>query len=805
MSAREFHSLFYTDCRPGQGLRGGAGFQFQAVSPGTTDEMMSVVQRSALYEAPVGWMREKRPVADYPPSLVHVHDGVYATARGIYLGEEAGGVREGNQFTHALATGDPQLYGPIRPAQLWGASWWAERPAPTTQCDPVPAEPEPGPLGVAALREWVLGQPDGESWLLAVHSAVDRMHEPDARRVLFVSADAEAAVRWIAAATLLLPQERALRVGFRVFATNPQYSRHEVLAVHPDWAGSLADPARTNDFVVFNLVTGEHRPVEPTGSARHWVPRFLHADPYDVVEAVELAHQFARNRGEELPAEADRLAAGVLMLDEPVRDQDSALVLAEWLASPPAVSAADVLEPVLDAVLASSPTLPVLTRLAEAATDQAGRVRLALLRAEVDEIVRGTPPDDRTPLSPRRWTPEEAERACELVEAAAAAVSPERMDRLLRTATRFDVTPRVGRFGDAASGFVAWWADHPHTSIDPTRWTCGQQVVDLLRDELSARLAGARAEETAEAIRDRWWTLLAPTISDPFMPLDAAIAAAAVAAGGDARRDTIALFRAQLRASEEPTIGQVVWDALFRLSPPTMDEVAEFLSALPSTAVTDALAQRAFAVLEKATVSGRYLDVLRMLGHHIGDRENLRRLWEDDSRLRSWLSAFHRHPTSPESGAGAVRDVSERVFAARAAGVVAALLDTAPQTAVAAVEAAGAGMQQMLAHELPQAWNRETTPPGRRDHAVALAFLTAWSDNASEQVRVAFDKALEHWAGKHKQTDYRRISKLLRAVDAEAAAAWHDWLKDFAQKKPKPARTREVARLLFGRRGGRGK
>ncbi|MGP4020980.1 GTPase-associated protein 1-related protein [Saccharopolyspora sp. 5N708] len=799
MSAREFHSLYYTDCRPGQGLRGGAGFQFQAVSPGTTDEMMSAVQRSALYEAPVDWMREKRPVSQYPPSLVHVHDGVFATARGIYLGAEAGGVREGNQFTHALVTTDPQLYGPIRPAQLWDAPWWVEQPAASTECAAVSAEPEAGPFGVAAVREWVLGQPDGESWLLAVHSAVDRVHDEAAPRVVFVSEDAAIAVRWIAAATLLLPQERALRVGFRVFATNPQYSRHEVLAVHPDWAGSLADPDRNPDSVVFNLVSGKHREVEPTDAARHWVPRFLSADPYDVVDAIELVHQFARNRDARRPVRADRLAAGVLMLDEAVTGPDHAMALAEWLAAPPPVSTTDVVEPVLAAVLASSPGLPVLAKLAEADTEQAGRIRITLLRAEIDEIVRGTPADARAPLPPRQWSPDEAEEACIVVEAAAGAVAPERMDLLLRTATRFGVQPRVGRFAEAAGRFVEWWAQHPHAGADPARWTCGPEMLDLLRDVLARRLAGPHAAEVVDAINARWWRLLSSTISDPFMPLDAAVAAAAVAAGDPAvRQRTIAAFREHLRAPDQPGVGEAVWEALFRTAAPTMPELTDFVTVLPSTALSESLAQRAFTALEKSKVSARYLDVLRVLGHHIGDRKNLHKLWEDDGRLRSWLGGFTRR--GAEAGAEVLKDVSESVFTARADEIIAVLLRTAPQTALAAAVQGGNQLQQMLVHELPAVWNDEQAPPERQDQAVVLAFLTGWQDTASEQVRTAFDKALERWAGKHDQSDFRRISKLLRGVDADYAAAWHEWLKEYSQQKPKPTRAREVARRLFGRR-----
>ncbi|MER7015934.1 GTPase-associated protein 1-related protein [Saccharopolyspora sp. NPDC000359] len=797
MSAGEFHSLYYTDCGPDQGLRGGAGFQFQAVSAGTTEEMMGVVQRSALYEAPVGWMREKRPVEEYPPSLVHVHqDGLYATARGTYLGAETGGVREGNQFTHALVATDAQLYGPIRPAQLWGAPWWVAEPASSTECPAVPAEPEPGPFGVEALREWVLGQQDGESWLLAVHSAIDRVHDEGAPRVVFVGEDPAVVVRWIAAATLLLPQERALAVGFRVFATNPQFSGQEVLGLHPDWAGSLAEPARNTDFEVFNLATGERRETAASDSALHWVPRFLRADPYDVVDAIELSHQFARGRGATRPSTADRLAAGVLVLDEEVAGPEPALALAEWLAAPPAVSAADVLEPVLAAVLDSAPGVRVLTRLAETDLEQAGQVRIALLRAEVDEIVRGTPADDRAPLRERPWRPEEAEEAAALVEGAAGAVRPERMDLLLRTASRFDVHPRLGNFTEAAGRFAEWWAHHPHAGVDPARWTCGPELIDLLRDVLAQRLDGPLRDEVTAAIKDRWWRLLAPTVSDPFMPLDAAVAAAAVAAGGSARQETIAVFRERLRRSDQPGTGEAVFDALFGASAPTLVELSDFLAELPSTAVSDALAQRAFGVLAGSKVSGRYLDVLRGLSHHLGDRQDLRKLWEDDGRLRGWLTSLRRKGAD----AGSPGDISEEVLVARAGKIVGALLDADPRAATDLAVASGEQLQQTLVRELPKVWHDEDAAPERRDRAVVLAFVAAWSDDATATVRAAFDRELEAWMHAHKQTDYRRVSKLLRGVDADHAAAWHDWLRETAQRKPKQPRSRQVARRLFGRR-----
>ncbi|GAA4613464.1 GTPase-associated protein 1-related protein [Saccharopolyspora hordei] len=762
MSAREFHSLYCTARGPGQQP---GELEFRAVSPGTTEEMTTAVRRAVTER----------------PSLVHAHDGVYVTAR-------SAGTGEGEHVVHALVAPDAGPYGPIRPAQLWDAPWWVTGPAPSGECPAVPAEPETG-FGVEALREWVLGQRDGESWLLAVHSAIDG----GAPRVVFVSEDPGAVARWIAAATLLLPQESALEVGFQVFATDPQATGADVLALRPDQAGSLVDQS---GVAVFNLVTGERWEGEPSAAAQHWVPRFLRADPFDVVDAVELSHRFAAGRGADRPNAADRLAAGVVALGEPVAGDDAAMALAEWLCAPPAVSGVDVLDPVLTAVLAADPGVPVLARLAEAELERAGQVRIALLRAEIGEIVRGTRADDRSPLTPRPWTTAEAERATALVENAADAVLPERMDLLLRTAARFDVHPRLDGFRQAAERFVAWWSHHPDAGVDPERWTCAPELLGLLRDALARRLQGPDADEVRQAIEDRWWRLLAPTVSDPFEPLDAAVASAAVAAGGSARQETVEAFRALLRAPERPGTEEAVYDALFGASQPTLGELSDFLAELPSTAVSDALAQRAFRVLARSTVNGRYLDVLRMLSHHLGDRKDLRTLWEDDSKLRVWLSNHRKKG----AGAGSLGDISSTVLGARADKLVAALLDADPQESTGTIAACGEELPQTLVRALPAVWNDEDVDRDRRDRAVVLAFVCAWSDSATATVRAAFDRELEAWVHKHEHPDFRRVSRLLRGVDAEHATAWHEWLREVVQRGPKRDRTRRVARRLFGSR-----
>ena len=184
---------------------------------------------------------------------------------------------------------------------------------------------------VPRVRDEIARAPDGQEWLTALVSA---LHAPARRRSARSWSsphDPAAATCWLAAATLLLPQVQALRVGFKVFAADLTHSRHDVIAVHSDWA----DPRATvsSGFAAFDLVQGAHSTVTPTDAARFWVPRFLARDPFDVVDAVELAERFAPRKRRIAAATADpagaavRLAAAVTLLGEPAASVADARVL----------------------------------------------------------------------------------------------------------------------------------------------------------------------------------------------------------------------------------------------------------------------------------------------------------------------------------------------------------------------------------------------------------------------------------------------------------------------------------------------
>ncbi|MGQ0778063.1 MAG: GAP1-N2 domain-containing protein [Pseudonocardiales bacterium] len=811
MTENGFLSLYYTDCRPGQGLRGGAGFQFQSVSPGVSHDAMTLVSRSALYEPPVSWMREHRPVTDYPPSLTHVFDGIYVTARGVYLGAEVNGVREGNQFTHAVTTSDPEAYGLIRPAQLWAARWWSERPSESTECDPVPAQPEQGPWGIDAIREWVLGQPDTEDWLTAVSSAFDRVQDESRRRVLFIGDDPSVILGWIAAGTLLLPQARALRLGFRVFTTNPQYSQHDVLGLHPDWAGPLANPDRDGEFVVFSLDSGQHSVVEPTEAAAYWAPRFLHSDPFDVVDAVELAHRFARRRQQRAdpsaeaadarPSTADRLASAVLVLDEPVPPGHA---LAGWLAGQPALSVEDFVEPVVEAVLNGPTDATMLAELDDAVQlrnmggQLADRVRRELLVAELGEVLSGRKPqyvDTRLPQ--RRWTPAEQRSATELVEQTADQVRPDQLDLVLRIATRFGIEPKVANFRDAANQFVIWWANHPTPRLDPDRWPCGPLLVDLLRDELTRRM-----DATTEAdVHQHWWRILLP-ISDLSSPLDAGVTAAAFELGApEVRYEVLAKVLNFVAGRAQPDTGELAWDALFRYASPKTGELLELLNRLRPDTVSGFVttkAWRALAALCRSQVTGAELDAVARLTELAGPPKDSRlaELRRQDEELRRWLALL----AGPEGDraaktASVLFTVTEAVLDARRPTILHALLDDlALGQVLAVVNGGGNHLRDFLVRELPALWNDESRSGRRGDMAVALAYLAIRSGTISDELADEFKVIFQNWVRDDVElTRVHRVQRLLKTIGPELPRDWVNYVTPTLPRRLRAELTRTPA------------
>lgn len=638
-----FEALIYTDCRPGQGLQGTAGLQFQARSAGAEQPAMNLVETNLLYEAPANWMGERRPADRYPPSLAHAYDGgVYATGAGVYLGREANGNREGNQLTHAVVTDNPDAYGPVRPAQLFGASFWTRQPARGTECVPPGENWEPGPLDANHARELVGAAPDGRDLLAALVTVLGRLDAPDAPRVLFVCPDPALVLGWLTAATLLLPQRVALTIGFKIFTTRPMYANQPVLAVHPQW--QTGHPAVANDegFVVVDLVHGKWTPVEVDPVAARWADLFLTGDPYDVVDAVELA------AGTGLPAEQAITVAAVAVLRRPPTARE-AEPLARWLRDGPADQVRDYGGLVLETLCAGignwpTPALLLLDEVARRgygaeadgavwAADRVAAVRRALIAAELREATETgqVRPGPLAPLPSRVWTGAHHQAAERQLTEALARADPTAFEALLRLTRRAGLTVEPAAVLAAAHAFAAHWAEHPEHRYDPADWPGGEFLVDL-RDDVLRHLVAADPGR-ADAIGDAWWPILEPRIEAIETPLDEAVLAAAVRHLPPSQRHELVdnFLRGAVRGG--PRTVERLTSVLFRRTPADPYELELLARMAPPGTVLPA---RVVAGLREALLTADRLPTAELA---LARQMSRRGLLRPDPRLGALLDA----------------------------------------------------------------------------------------------------------------------------------------------------------------------
>jgi hypothetical protein len=769
-----FDTLIYTDCLQGQGLRGTVGLQFQARSSGADEAAMSVVQQNLLYEPPSKWMRERRPVDRYPSSLAHVHNGHYATAAGVYLGREATGSREGNQLTHSVVTLDPAAYvRPVRPAMLFGAQFWTKAPAPTTSCPPLAPGWEPGPFDAVSAKAFITAQPDGAGTLVALLSALQLIGTPEARRVLFIAEDPAPVLHWLTAATLLLPHEQALDIGFKVFTTNPDYASQPVLAVHPDWESTTARVDNDGGYAVFDLVSGRHSPVEATDSARRRVAMFCKLDPWDAVDIVELGAASG------LAGEDDELLGRTVILGEPLTDR-AAEVLVEWLRDTQADLLKEERGRVVDALASDverwSPkillALDEVSRSGQVPADRMAPVRLALIRAEVRRAMRDgeVGPQLLPPLPAGIWRDQHQRAAEGVVVDALQRARPEGFDAVLRVAARFSLAVRVGDIRDAAYGFVLYWAAHPRDGFDPTAWPSSENFEYLLADELIRQIE--EDPSRAPAIGDGWWEARLPRTSQPTTALDQAVISAAVLHGGaDLRHRWVKRLLGLLHTDDRYTrlVVQVLWSR----SQPTYEEL-RLLHPLvpPGTALPPELFQRLTRNLhetpgaETIALVRSYVDI----GALQPDRD-ARKVLDGDQLLNDLLRDLRRVDVkrlTKSTVAATVAAIPDALLLQRRHDLEAALLRVnAPRLVLAVVRALPMSMMASYLRELIRALDELTA----LDTARTAYYLSRLPDLPDLYYRELED-ALIRWINRIPGKRLEEASEYIAELGPNYAKAW---------------------------------
>ena len=588
--ADDFGTAIYTNCAPGQGIDGVGGMQFQSHSPEVNREALTIIRRHLIYEPPERLIRERQPIEVFPPSFAHVYeDGIFATAAGIYLGREADGTRPGNHLTHAIVTSDPRAYRTVRPAQLFRASFWRTKPAPTTQTEPLAASWEPGPLDAAEVGRFVNAQPDGAALLTALLAALlaNLKHNrvSASRRVLLISEHPEPVLQWLTAATLLIPLPEALRVGFKVFSTDPARSAMPVVAVHPDWARSIATVEDDRGYAVFDLPRNRWTQVPEPPEAKHWVKLFGEADPYDLNEMVELAAASGLTGDT-----AYELAAAAVLGHTPSSANVGALV--DWLRSGPR-ALHEAYSGRLIGVLTRLNDRGLMRRIDDITRDRFPArnhaTTLSLLRLELEHAsaeqapswpVRGDPPgasDYGKRVVPAAAEPEAAQLVARYLRQARGAA----FDAVLRVSAQFGVSVPLGDTREAAAAFVTYWADNPAAGYDPRAWPQEPPVHDMLVDELSDRIL--HGPSSATTIADKWWNRLPgwdAEHADITSPLQRVLLSAAVAYSKP--RTRLHIVEANLGHGAVTGAYRELAHVLWARTQPTMEELRALCRLVPA-------------------------------------------------------------------------------------------------------------------------------------------------------------------------------------------------------------------------------
>ena len=501
MTTEAFDRLLYTDCLPGAGRGAGGGFQVQAQSSGVDSAQSKLAVGALLYEVQIPWLNQRLPIGEFPFGLAHAHGAGYGTGQGRYVGKEAAGGRDGNHLTDCLLTKDGDLYGAIRPAQLWQSPLWRDARWPERECPPLdPVDLEAGPLTVDAVADWARARPERGAVLTRLLTVLE---DPDGKRVVIVSDSPNEAVTWIAAATLLLPARLALDVSFKVFSSIPLRTEHRVAAAPAALFPQIA-PGRGGAAFVLDARTCAADEGAASERAAFFAEKFTAAgDAYDVVDAVELADTLGDPRQHLGGHDAMLTAWALTRPDDPLSEPAA---LSRWLSGAPAALVEEHGPAVAALILDAAPTPKVLRWIDGAvaakrlAVDQAA-VRLQLLAAELGEIRerQGTVPVQETlpvaPLGASAYRDAESELSSAILLA-----SNQQADLLLGLSRRHGISPDLAALQDRLDSFVTSWIDHPG-KYHPEHWALRAEIIDRAHDILHDRARTGGPQSVRETVR----------------------------------------------------------------------------------------------------------------------------------------------------------------------------------------------------------------------------------------------------------------------------------------------------------------
>lgn len=580
-----FRALLYTDCRAEESLRGGTGYQFQAASSDAraTDEV--VLLQELMYRPSPDLMAREAPVEHYPPSFAFCRtaDG-YAMAAGIYLGRVSGDGRQGNQITHGLFSDDAQDFAGTRPAQLFGADFWVYEKQPSKEIDSVDA-----PLlyddefDLPALHQRANVGAEPEPFLAKLISAFDRAAGDSFVKVIVSCSDPTIGMQWIALGTLLLPTEQALSLSIRAFVSDPASAMQRIVGVHPPSFNKPPDVTAIPGISGIDLDAHITSPIEVTDHAAYWAQRFLKGDPYEVVDAIELA---GRLRGS---VTGNRLVASVVILHEPLRTSADLDVLAEVIETFDAEEYDELAGQLVEAMresahyVGASPgsflrILPVVQRFDGQTSELLDRLQASLLvrASHSTEFAAQLIADGSW-----RWawqvSPKVGSEEAHAVAAALGRLDAQSLPAAFGFAARVGVALDPAEFHDAMQRLAGQWITSPELSDKRQEWLYGDRVLDLMVEELQQRVTRALPSDVDAAMASgRWdWLLDIDWVVRGGGPLASEIVSRRLPTADPRRQEQLI----QLIATSS---GPGSWRPLWRHRTPRLAEVMMWLDAQPA-------------------------------------------------------------------------------------------------------------------------------------------------------------------------------------------------------------------------------
>ncbi len=527
-----FERLLYTDCRAGQGRGGGAGFQIQAQSSGVTPALSRMAVETLLYASQPQWLTSDRAVEDFPLGLAHTARDGWGTSQSRYLGQEVTGGRSGNHLADCLLTTDTNLYGAIRPAQLLESEVWRGEPFDSVECPPFDGFLQPGPLTNDDLQAWLK---EDERRSAVLKRLVSILSDPEGLSVLILADSTAEAVRWIAAATILLPIRVALDLSFKVFVNNVNQAWQRIIAVPKELNPAIRKDSSNTRFVI-DATEVASAPFETTALADFWVDRLVEADDaYDVVEAVDLADVLAGHDAT-LAANAHETAWAVVAEGEEPKNPSRLL---RWLTTPKDPNLAEyevaIASRLIESNLVDASTLLWMERQADGG--RLGVDRVALRRAVLTAEVAAAPTafnvrsDELSPVDVGDEARRDAES--EISSAILRAEDGGSVDRLLRTAERHGVRLKLAPLQERLHAFIADWIAHPSESYDPGRWALSENLIRDLASQLSSPTEFADGYSRVRPLLAQVWIYLLQRNTDPSSPLACELFAAASATANE--------------------------------------------------------------------------------------------------------------------------------------------------------------------------------------------------------------------------------------------------------------------------------